>query len=465
MQLKLIGNIYKLRLKLVQREFLKGIFLDEIFYYKGVDKFMENNDCLAIILAGGEGKRLGVLTEEIPKPIVPFGGKYRIIDFVLSNCVNSGIKTVGILTQYKSHLIKEYIDRGQYWGKGLNRIKVHILSAGEKSEYKKIYKGTANAVYQNISFIEKFNPKYVLILSGDHIYKMDYKKMLSFHIDNNATATIATIDVPWQEASNFGIIVKDKRNIIREFYEKPSNPLSNKASMGIYVFTWDILKKYLTIDENNEKSSNDFGKDVIPYMVNSKEKVFAYDFYGYWKDVGTIKCLWQANMDIIALPDVLKLEDREWEIFSREKYLSVSFIREKEEKIKSSYIVGQSKIHGYVENSILSEGVFIDKNVYVKDSIIFPNVRIKEGTIIEKTIIASNTYIGNNCIIGKTRSRDNPYESNHCQEDIVVINSNINVPDRSFIHKNSMVKEIIKEIKQKKLERFIVDDSLVVREI
>lgn len=403
---------------------------------------MNRDECLAMILAGGQGSRLGVLTEDVAKPAVPFAGKYRIIDFTLSNCTHSNISTVGVLTQYQPLELNTYIGNGGPWDLDRNRGGVFVLPPYVKTKAGEWYKGTANAIYQNISFIEKFSPKYILVLSGDHIYKMDYRKMLRYHIDTAASATIAVMEVPWEEASRFGIMNTDKDNVITEFYEKPAKPVSNKASMGIYVFKWDILREYLIMDEQNKKSSNDFGKDIIPEMLKCNEKMVAYRFDGYWKDVGTIQSLWEANMDIIASPPRLSLYDPDWKIFSRNPIKPPHFIAEGA-KIISSCITEGCSIYGYVENCVLSESVFIGKNAVVKDSVIFPNVKINDGAYIEKAIIGTHAVIGKDCVIGKEYCENNPHISTYCSEGIVVIKGGINIPDNTVVYKNSMIKTSI----------------------
>ena len=272
------------------------------------------NECVAMLLAGGQGSRLGILTQKVAKPAVSYGGKYRIIDFPLSNCSNSGINTVGVLTQYQPLVLNEYLGNGQAWD--LDRVNggVHVLSPYQQIKGTTWYKGTANSIYQNINFIDRYNPKYVVVLSGDHIYKMNYNKMLEYHKSKGAAATIAEIEVPWDEASRFGLMITDKNNRILEFEEKPSQPRTNKASMGIYIFTWEKLRKYLIEDENNPNSSNDFGHDVIPAMHRAGEDLFAYLFDGYWKDVGTLGSLWEANLDILNENSGLDLSDNSWKI-------------------------------------------------------------------------------------------------------------------------------------------------------
>ncbi|MDU5108030.1 MULTISPECIES: glucose-1-phosphate adenylyltransferase [unclassified Clostridium] len=361
---------------------------------------MGKKEIVAMILAGGQGSRLGVLTKNIAKPAVPFGGKYRIIDFPLSNCSNSGIYTVGVLTQYKPLDLNNHIGIGDPWDLDRRDGGVSILPPYQEEKGGDWYKGTANAIYQNIEFIDRYEPEYVLILSGDHIYKMDYYKMLDFHKENDADATIAVIDVPIEEASRFGIMNTREDNSIYEFEEKPTNPKSTNASMGIYIFDWSVLKKFLIDDENDIKSDNDFGKNIIPNMLNGGKKLMAYPFKGYWKDVGTIQSLWEANMDLLKLDNKLNLYDREWKIYSQNEVSPAHYIGENA-KIINSLIVEGCIINGKVENSILSQGVYVGKNTVIIDSVIMPNVKIGDNVRIEKAIIGNNAIINHSCrIIG-----------------------------------------------------------------
>lgn len=359
---------------------------------------MGKKEIVAMILAGGQGSRLGVLTKNIAKPAVPFGGKYRIIDFPLSNCSNSGIYTVGVLTQYKPLDLNNHIGIGDPWDLDRRDGGVSILPPYQEEKGGDWYKGTANAIYQNIEFIDRYEPEYVLILSGDHIYKMDYYKMLDFHKENNADATIAVIDVPIEEASRFGIMNTREDNSIYEFEEKPTNPKSTNASMGIYIFDWSVLKRFLIDDENDIKSDNDFGKNIIPNMLNGGKRLMAYPFKGYWKDVGTIQSLWEANMDLLKLDNKLNLYDREWKIYSQNEVSPAHYIGENA-KIINSLIVEGCIINGKVENSILSQGVYVGKNTVIIDSVIMPNVKIGDNVRIEKAIIGNNAIINHSCRI------------------------------------------------------------------
>ena len=360
---------------------------------------MGNKDIIAMILAGGQGSRLGVLTKNLAKPAVPFGGKYRIIDFPLSNCSNSGIYTVGVLTQYKPLELNSHIGIGDTWDLDRRDGGVSILPPYQEEKGGDWYKGTANAIYQNIEYIDRYEPEYVLILSGDHIYKMDYDKMLNFHKEKEADATIAVIEVPTEEASRFGIMNTREDLSIYEFEEKPKNPKSNNASMGIYIFNWKTLKKYLEEDELDELSSNDFGKNIIPKMLKDNKNMVAYPFRGYWKDVGTIESLWEANMDLLKKENELSLNEKEWKIYSKNPVRPAQYIGE-EAKIKNSLINEGCLVYGNVENSVLSQGVRVGNNTIIRDSVIMPNVSIEDNVIIEKAIIGAESVIGKGCKIG-----------------------------------------------------------------
>ena len=356
--------------------------------------------CVAMLLAGGQGSRLMVLTENTAKPAVPFGGKYRIIDFPLSNCVNSKIDTVGILTQYQPLELNEYIGNGQPWGLNSSHGGVQVLPPYAKSKNSEWYKGTANAIYQNIPFIERYNPDNVLILSGDHIYKMDYNDMLREHIAKGADLTIAVREVPWEEAPRFGILNTDENNRITEFEEKPAHPKSNKASMGIYVFSWKKLRAYLEADEKDPNSSNDFGKDVLPTMLNAGERMFAYRFEGYWKDVGTIDSLWESNMDLLNPKAGLDLSREDWKIYSRNPVMPPHYIA-KGAKVQNSLVAEGCNVYGDLEFSVLFHGVYVAPTATVTDSIVMPGAVIEEGAKVQYAIVAENAVIGKNCVIGK----------------------------------------------------------------
>jgi len=361
----------------------------------------KKKECVAMILAGGQGSRLYVLTSKIAKPAVPFGGKYRIIDYTVSNCVNSGFDTVGVLTQYQPLLLNEYIGNGQPWD--LDRLEggVTILPPYQKNFGSDWYTGTANAVYQNMHYVERFNPDYVIVLGGDHIYKMDYSLMLEYHKEKDADCTIAVIDVPIEEASRFGIMNINDDGSIYEFEEKPKVPKSNKASMGIYVFNWDKLHKFLVEDNEDSESAKDFGKNIIPKMLNAGEKMFAYSFRGYWRDVGTIESLWQANMDL--LDESVDNSMRDWKIYSRTTGKPPHYIGSTG-SMKNSIISEGCEIYGTVEHSIIFPGVKIYEGAYVKDSIIMANSVIGENTSVDYSIIDEDAEIGNNSKIGEEKS-------------------------------------------------------------
>lgn len=360
---------------------------------------VSKKEIVAMILAGGQGSRLGVLTKKLAKPAVPFGGKYRIIDFPLSNCSNSGIYTVGVLTQYKPLELNSHIGIGAPWDLDRRDGGVSILPPYQEEKGGKWYKGTANAIYQNIEYIDRYDPEYTLILSGDHIYKMNYDSMLEFHKEKGADATIAVIDVPIEEASRFGIMNTKEDLSIYEFEEKPSKPKSTKASMGIYIFNWSTLKKFLILDENDETSSNDFGKNIIPKMLNANMKLVAYPFKGYWKDVGTIRSLWEANMDLLNMDNELNLYDDSWKIYSENIAMPAQYIG-KSSEVNESLVTEGCIIEGDVDHSVIFQGVKIGKNSIVKNSVIMNGATVEENVIINKAIIGSKAVIGNDCSIG-----------------------------------------------------------------
>lgn len=356
--------------------------------------------CVAMLLAGGQGSRLGILTSDVAKPAIPYGGKYRIIDFPLSNCTNSGIDVVGVLTQYRPLLLNAYIGSGSPWDLDLAHGGVYVLPpyvTGKSGEW---YSGTANAIYQNIQFIEQFNTDYVLILSGDHIYKMDYNKMLQFHIQNEADCTIAVREVPWEEASRFGIMNTNEDNSISEFEEKPALPKSNKASMGVYIFTWEKLRQYLVADAEDPNSANDFGKNIIPKMLGDEQRMFAYDFKGYWKDVGTIESLWEANMDLLTLPMPIDLYDTKWRIYGRNPGLAPHFIAEGA-SVRNSLITEGCEVFGNVDHSVIFSGVTIREGATVKDSVVMPGAVIERGAQVQRAIISEDAVIGAGATVGE----------------------------------------------------------------
>ena len=355
-------------------------------------------DMLAMILAGGQGSRLGVFTKRIAKPAVSFGGKYRIIDFVLSNCSNSGIDTVGVLTQYRPLILNSHIGTGSHWD--LDRINggVHILQPYMNEKEGNWYRGTAHAIHQNMDFIDSYNPEYVLILSGDHIYKMDYSKMLDHHKKMGSKATIGVIEVPWDEASRFGIMNTNEDSSIYEFEEKPANPKSNLASMGVYIFDWKMLKGYFEEVDNTGANYDDFGKNLIPKMLEDQIPMFAYPFKGYWRDVGTIESLWEANMDIIKSNDEIDLNSSKWKIYTNTMSMPPQYIG-KDSDIQKSLVADGCKVLGKIENSVLSHGVSVGSDSIIKDSVIMPNVKIGKNVIIEKAMIGEGAIIEDNTII------------------------------------------------------------------
>jgi glucose-1-phosphate adenylyltransferase len=363
-------------------------------------------ECIAMLLAGGQGSRLYVLTEKTAKPAVPFGGKYRIIDFPMSNCVNSGIDTVGVLTQYQPLALNEYIGNGEPWDLDRTNGGVRVLPPYQAKSSSEWYRGTANAIYQNINFIERYSPEYTLILSGDHIYKMDYSRMLDEHKKNGADCTIAVLKVPMEEASRFGILNTNPDGSIYEFEEKPKNPKSNNASMGIYIFNTKTLIEYLKADEADENSSNDFGKNIIPNMLNDGKKMYSYLFEGYWKDVGTIESLWEANMDLLGKTPEFNLFDKHWRIFYRHNAEPPHKFGAKG-KAYNTMLTEGCVVNGEVRNSVLSNGVCIEEGAYVNDCVIMANVTIKKGAKVEYAIIDYDTVIGENATVGGCRAEGN----------------------------------------------------------
>ena len=391
---------------------------------------LRKKTCVAMLLAGGQGSRLGILTKNVAKPAVPYGGKYRIIDFPLSNCTNSGIDTVGVLTQYQPLELNAYIGSGAPWDLDLSNGGVFVLPPYQKGKSSEWYRGTANAIYQNMSFIEQYNPDYVLILSGDHIYKMDYNEMLKFHVRNGADATIAVREVPWEEAPRFGIMNTDADCRITEFEEKPKNPKSNLASMGVYIFTWEKLRKYLIADEEDKKSSNDFGKNIIPDMLNDKQVMCAYTFNGYWKDVGTIESLWQANMDLLESPMPIDLHDKKWRIFARNPGMAPHYIADGA-TVSDSLITEGCEVYGHVDHSILFAGVVIEEGAKVVDSVIMPGSIIRRGAVVRRSIVAENATVCAGAIVGEEKG------------DIAVIGQNITLPAGVTVPAGQQVDETV----------------------
>lgn len=360
---------------------------------------MTRKKCIAMLLAGGQGSRLGALTRHIAKPAVHFGGKYRIIDFTLSNCVNSGIDTVGVLTQYKPLELNDYIGNGQPWGLDRNRGGVHILQPYTKINSKSWYEGTANAIFQNIPFIERYNPSYVVILSGDHIYKMDYGKLVAYHEEKKADCTIAVIDVPLAEASRFGILNTEADGHITEFEEKPKQPKSTKASMGVYVFSWDVLKKYLTEDDKNETSAHDFGKNVIPAMLGDQKRLFAWEFNGYWKDVGTTESLWEANMDMLDPACHLYNDEDDLRIYARNYDSPPTFVADGAE-LADSIITKGCNIGGTVVRSVISSDCVIEPGAVVTDAVLQPGVTVQSGASVQYAIVGQSVLIESGAVVG-----------------------------------------------------------------
>lgn len=392
--------------------------------------YYNKKETVAMLLAGGAGTRLGVLTRDVAKPAVPFGGKYRIIDFTLSNCINSGIDTIGVLTQYQPFELNQYIGNGQPWD--LDRVNGGVfvlppyMRTGNSGEW---YKGTANAIYQNINFIKGYNPEYVLILSGDHIYKMDYDKMLDEHKKKNADCTIAVINVSIDEAKRFGIMKTDEEGRITEFFEKPKNPVSTKASMGIYIFNWQRLKEYLIADEEDKTSSNDFGKNIIPNMLADGLNLYAYEFDGYWKDVGTVGSLWQANMDLLDANSGINLSDGAWKIYARNMAEPPQCVHSGA-KVVNTLMSEGCVISGEVKHSILSQKVTVEEGAIVEDSILFPGVVVKKGAIVRYSIVDSGVVVGEGARVG---------EENATLDEIAVIGAHAIIQKDTVIAKGSMV--------------------------
>ena len=399
---------------------------------------MVSKDCVAMILAGGQGSRLGALTKNVAKPAVPFGGKYRIIDFPLSNCVHSGINTVGVLTQYQPLELNRYIGNGNPWDLDRSHGGVYVLPPYQSAKAGEWYKGTANAIYQNLSFLESFKPENVIILSGDHIYKMHYGEMLKAHKESGAAVTIAVMPVPWEEASRFGIMNVDEEGTITDFEEKPAEPKSNLASMGIYIFTYEVLKKYLEADERDPSSANDFGKNIIPTMLENGEKMVSFRFEGYWKDVGTIHSLWEANMDLVDQPPKFDLNDRSWSIYSRNMALAPQYVGQNA-KITNSTVTEGCFIDGEIKHSVIFGGVELGEGSVVSDSVIMPGAKIGKNVVIEKAVIGADAVIGDGAKVGVNSSDDNKYASKLCTNDLVLIESGAEVGVEEDICKGSMV--------------------------
>lgn len=397
---------------------------------------MIKKEMIAMLLAGGQGSRLGVLTAKVAKPAVSFGGKYRIIDFPLSNCINSGVDTVGVLTQYQPLRLNTHIGIGMPWDLDRNVGGVTILPPYEKSTNSEWYTGTANAVYQNLDYIDTYNPDYVLILSGDHIYKMDYEVMLDFHKENNADVTIAVMPVPMEEASRFGIMITDEDNRITEFEEKPEHPRSNLASMGIYIFSWPILRNALI--QLSSQPGCDFGKHIIPYCQENGNRLFAFEFNGYWKDVGTLGSYWEANMELIDIIPEFNLYEEFWKIYTKSDAIPPQYISA-ESKIERSIISGGSEIYGDVFNSVIGSGVTIGKGTVVRDSIIMKNTRIGENCTVDKAIIAEETEISDGVVLGVGADIPNKVQPKIYSFGLVTIGENSYIPPNVKVGKNTAI--------------------------
>ena len=397
------------------------------------------NEVISMLLAGGQGSRLGILTHKIAKPAVPFGGKYRIIDFPLSNCVNSGIYTVGVLTQYQPLELNDYVGNGEPWDLDRTDGGVHILSPYQQIEGTDWYKGTANAIYQNIHFIDKYDPDYVVVLSGDHIYKMDYADMLAYHKKQEAACTIAMREVEWKEASRFGLMLVNEDGTISEFEEKPANPRSNKASMGIYIFTWSKLREYLIADENDPESSNDFGHNVIPAMHEAGEKMVAYQFDGYWRDVGTIESLWEANMDILSPASGINLNDPNWKIYARSPSAAPQYISDSAE-VSNSMVTEGCSVEGKVDFSVLFPNAEVEEGANVKYSIVMPGADVKKGATVQYAIVAEGAVIEEGAKVGAGPDVTDPDEWG-----VAVIGEKVVVGKDATVPANVMVNENVEE--------------------
>jgi len=397
---------------------------------------MIKKEMIAMLLAGGQGSRLGVLTAKVAKPAVSFGGKYRIIDFPLSNCINSGIDTVGVLTQYQPLRLNSHIGIGIPWDLDRNVGGVTVLPPYEKSSNSEWYTGTANAIYQNLEYMEQYNPDYVLILSGDHIYKMDYKIMLDYHKANNADITIAAMPVPMEEASRFGIVVTDEDNRITEFEEKPMQPKSNLASMGIYIFSWKVLKEALI--KLKDQNECDFGKHVIPYCFENNKRIFAYEYNGYWKDVGTLSSYWEANMELIDIIPVFNLYEEFWKIYTRTDTIPPQYIGENA-YIEKSIIGDGTEIYGKVYNSVIGAGVVIEEGTVVRDSIIMNNSVIGKDSIVTKSIIAEDVQIGSHVELGAGEEAENVFKPKIYNSGLVTVGECSVIPDNVTVGKNTAI--------------------------
>jgi len=389
--------------------------------------------CIAMLLAGGQGSRLGALTRDRAKPAVSFGGKYRIIDFALSNCAHSGVDTVGVLMQYQLHELNFYLGTGQAWDLDRMHGGVYVLSPYHRGGGGKWYTGTANAIYQNIGFIEGYDPENVLVISGDHIYKMDYREMLGVHCEKEADATIAVMRVPMSEAGRFGLMRCDEDNVVVDFEEKPAEPKSDLASMGVYVFNWRVLKEYLIRDASDPASSSDFGKDVIPAMIRSGARTLAYPFEGYWRDVGTVRSLWQASMDLISSPPAFDLYDPVWRIYSKNPNLPPHYVGEGA-RVSCSLVPEGCTIYGEVERSVLSFGVYVGRGAVVRESVVMPFARIGDGARVERAIVAEHAVVGGGCHIGVPGQKPEKDAGG-----ITLVASDVAVPDGDVYERGSVI--------------------------
>ncbi|MFG6383271.1 MAG: glucose-1-phosphate adenylyltransferase [Lachnospiraceae bacterium] len=397
---------------------------------------MIHKEMIAMLLAGGQGSRLGVLTSNVAKPAVAFGGKYRIIDFPLSNCVNSGIDTVGVLTQYQPLRLNAHIGIGIPWDLDRNHGGVTVLPPYEKSDNSEWYTGTANAIYQNLNYIDSYHPEYVLILSGDHIYKMNYEVMLDFHKENNADVTIAAMPVPWEEANRFGLVITDENKQILEFEEKPENPRSNLASMGIYIFNWSVLREALVT--MSEQSNCDFGKHIIPYCRENGRRLFAYEYNGYWKDVGTLGSYWEANMELIDLIPEFNLYEEYWKIYTKSEAIEPQYIAE--DAVTERCIIGEdTEINGKIYGSVIGSGVVIGKNSVIRDSIIMENTVIGDNVTITKSILAENVKVGDNVELGIGEEAENQLNKSVYSFGLVTIGENSIIPSGVKVGKNTAI--------------------------
>ena len=397
---------------------------------------MIKKEMIAMLLAGGQGSRLGVLTSNLAKPAVAFGGKYKIIDFPLSNCINSGVDTVGVLTQYRPLRLNQHIGIGIPWDLDRNIGGVTVLPPYEKSDNSEWYTGTANAIYQNLEFIDYYNPEYVLILSGDHIYKMDYENMLEYHKSCDADITLATYQVPWEEASRFGVVITDENNVISEFEEKPANPRSNKASMGIYIFSWKVLREALV--KMKDQPECDFGKHIIPYCHSNGKKICAYDFKGYWKDVGTLGSYWEANMELVDIVPEFNLYEEFWKIYTKTDAIPPQYI-DASGRVSRCIIGEGTEVYGDVENSVIGSGVTIEKGAVIRNSIIMNNATIGENAYMDKAIIAENVKIGKDAKLGIGEEAVNEFKPQIYSFGLVTIGENSVVPDGVTIGKNTAI--------------------------